>query len=61
MQATERHEACPIQADLEMAHFLHLDQGWSEGVFRQNPALSLIPGGKAVHLRAALYPRVDYL
>ncbi len=56
MQATEGHEARSFQADLEMAHFLRLDQGWSAGVFRQIPALQLLSGGKADHLRAALYP-----
>lgn len=61
MQATEGYEACPFQADLEMAHFLHLDQGWPAGVFRKIPALPLLPGGKSVHLRAAHRPRADSL
>jgi hypothetical protein len=61
MQATEGHEAYAIQADLEMAHFLHLDQGWPTGLFRQIPALQILLGGKAVHLRAARFPRADSL
>jgi hypothetical protein len=61
MQATEGHEACPFQEDPEMVNFLHLDQGWSAGVFRKIPALQIFSGGKAVYLRAAHCLRDDSL